>query len=385
MHECEDGLDNDNDGFVDYPDDLGCSSSDDDDENDAPLLTPIGRCVIPGAGNSFVAVFDYVNDNAAKLSIPVGADNMFAPAPANRDQPIAFESGRRNGILTVNSDGSPVTWTLKAPGAPARTATVSKNSTLCPGLEPLASCVEFDFTKTDGTMIATVGYNNPNAFTVKLPAGPLNSVSPGNSDQGQPLDFFAGLNPAAFTLSVSQETALIWTLTGKSVTIDKKLPLCPASENCVTKNLSEVKGALDAIALAMAKTMIDSAVRLANLPTKNHLESKAGKADEKRARDKANRRNKRVHELLLRVPAVNVMCPQAGKFCAQVDRFYEIYGLQDMYFKLFAETRRIAARYSFKKYGDTKRLPLETREIKRLFKQAKVRLKEIPRFAVDCK
>ncbi len=330
-------------------------------------------------------MFGYVNNASTDLTVGLGADNLFAPAPANRAQPAVFKNGKREGVLSLRFDGNPLSWTLKAPNARAQTATLSKTSPLCPGIEPLASCVEFDFTKTDGTMIATLGYNNPNGFTLKIPVGPGNSIAPGNSDQGQPFDFFAGLNPAAFTLTVTQDTSSTWTLTGKTITIDKTLPLCPNSENCLTKNLSEVKGDLDKIALDMAETMIRSAADLARLRGLNASESKAGKADEKRAREKANRRNKRVHELLLRVPAVSVMCPQAGKFCAQVDRFYEIYGLQDMYFKLFAETRRIAARYSFKKYGDTKRLPLETKEIKRLFKKAKVRLKEIPRFAVDCK
>ncbi len=39
-NECEDGLDNDGDGYIDYPDDPGCGSSDDDseDNNDAPII-----------------------------------------------------------------------------------------------------------------------------------------------------------------------------------------------------------------------------------------------------------------------------------------------------------------------------------------------------------
>ncbi|MCC7469871.1 MAG: hypothetical protein IT284_01910 [Bacteroidetes bacterium] len=32
-HQCEDGIDNDGDGFIDYPEDLGCTNPNDDDEN----------------------------------------------------------------------------------------------------------------------------------------------------------------------------------------------------------------------------------------------------------------------------------------------------------------------------------------------------------------
>lgn len=38
--QCSDGIDNDGDGYVDYPDDPGCSSAADDDESDHPTPTP---------------------------------------------------------------------------------------------------------------------------------------------------------------------------------------------------------------------------------------------------------------------------------------------------------------------------------------------------------
>jgi len=38
--QCSDGIDNDSDGYIDYPDDPGCSSADDDDESDHPIQPP---------------------------------------------------------------------------------------------------------------------------------------------------------------------------------------------------------------------------------------------------------------------------------------------------------------------------------------------------------
>ena len=39
---CADGIDNDTDGSIDFPTDLGCTSSSDTDENDAPIITVLG-------------------------------------------------------------------------------------------------------------------------------------------------------------------------------------------------------------------------------------------------------------------------------------------------------------------------------------------------------
>ena len=44
--ECSDGLDNDNDGKIDYPADLGCDSPNDNDENNRPVITLVGSSTI---------------------------------------------------------------------------------------------------------------------------------------------------------------------------------------------------------------------------------------------------------------------------------------------------------------------------------------------------
>ena len=41
-YQCSDSIDNDGDGLIDYPDDPGCDSLEDDDENQPPVITVIG-------------------------------------------------------------------------------------------------------------------------------------------------------------------------------------------------------------------------------------------------------------------------------------------------------------------------------------------------------
>src|SRR3989344_2538889 len=55
--QCSDGIDNDGDGFIDYPNDPGCSSADDDDETNVPL--PQCSDGIDNDGDGFI---DYPND-----------------------------------------------------------------------------------------------------------------------------------------------------------------------------------------------------------------------------------------------------------------------------------------------------------------------------------
>jgi hypothetical protein len=45
--------------------------------------------------------FGYINRNPAEVSIPVGAENGFEPAPADRGQPTTFLQGRHEHVFTI--------------------------------------------------------------------------------------------------------------------------------------------------------------------------------------------------------------------------------------------------------------------------------------------
>jgi len=46
-------------------------------------------------GGAYTAYFGYKNDNMGEVTVPVGPNNRFSPAPQDRSQPTTFQSGRQ--------------------------------------------------------------------------------------------------------------------------------------------------------------------------------------------------------------------------------------------------------------------------------------------------
>lgn len=94
-------------------------------------VRPVLACVAPNADGSVTAWFGYENDNAALISIPVGASNRFAPDPADREQPVQFYPGRLGNLFSIPFDGNTLIWTLTGPDGTTGTATASLSSETC--------------------------------------------------------------------------------------------------------------------------------------------------------------------------------------------------------------------------------------------------------------
>ena len=67
------------------------------------------------------ATFGYVNLNSEEaLDIPIGANNVIAPGPADQNQPTHFQPGHRKGVFTValprDRSDTEITWTLSIRG-----------------------------------------------------------------------------------------------------------------------------------------------------------------------------------------------------------------------------------------------------------------------------
>jgi hypothetical protein len=64
-----------------------------------------------------VFYFGYINRNPTEVSVPVGPDNGFEPAPADRGQPTTFLQGRHEHVFTItvpkNMPGKLV-WRVKS-------------------------------------------------------------------------------------------------------------------------------------------------------------------------------------------------------------------------------------------------------------------------------
>ncbi|HEX2623376.1 MAG TPA: hypothetical protein VHL11_24615, partial [Phototrophicaceae bacterium] len=78
-----------------------------------PNLTvrPVVNCVADNGNGTYTASFGYTSGNEVTVVVPVGANNSFSPAPADRLQATHFMKGTHDNVFKVTFDGTPVTWT----------------------------------------------------------------------------------------------------------------------------------------------------------------------------------------------------------------------------------------------------------------------------------
>jgi hypothetical protein len=85
-------------------------------------VKPLATCVVLNTNATFTAWFGYQNDNNGILQVPRGSRNSFAPAPADRGQPINFTFGRHAKLFSVTAPvGTSLRWTLDGKTAEAQT------------------------------------------------------------------------------------------------------------------------------------------------------------------------------------------------------------------------------------------------------------------------
>jgi hypothetical protein len=86
------------------------------DDGGPPDVEPVLECVIPRLNNTYTAYFGYRNNTNETVTIPVGPNNRFRPAPADRGQPTVFQPGRSplwpESAFAVRFDGNELTWRL---------------------------------------------------------------------------------------------------------------------------------------------------------------------------------------------------------------------------------------------------------------------------------
>ncbi len=76
-------------------------------------IRPLLRCVENNGDGTFKAYFGYNNRNNYSVSLSVGSNNMFFPAPADRGQPETFSPGRRASAFSVNfNEDAGLLWVL---------------------------------------------------------------------------------------------------------------------------------------------------------------------------------------------------------------------------------------------------------------------------------
>lgn len=91
-------------------------------------IRPILECVSDNGGGWYTAYFGYLNENSNSVTIPVGANNRFVPAPEHRGQPELFMPGRHTNVITTNFPADEnVVWSLDG-----NTATAGATGPACP-------------------------------------------------------------------------------------------------------------------------------------------------------------------------------------------------------------------------------------------------------------
>lgn len=90
-------------------------------------LVPVLTCIWPNANGTVAAVFGYANSSSHPISVSIGSNNEFVPAPVNRGQPTSFPAGATvANAFVVTYSGGWLTWQLTG-----HTVTATWSSTRC--------------------------------------------------------------------------------------------------------------------------------------------------------------------------------------------------------------------------------------------------------------
>ena len=399
--QCQDGLDNDTDGLIDLLD-PGCSNGQDNNEGDEALKLAVGvDCVLDNFDGTKTAFFSYNNSTAQTINMPVGSTtspatkNEFSPGAPDLGQPTSFAPGIVKGAVGVPLSGGTITWSVRSQGGSVSTATASAASPACARVQPLAECQGFD----NGVLRVLGGYQNLNNFEVKIPIGGLNNFSPGNQNQGQPEKFLSGLNKGAFNINLPDtSTVLMWTLNGLQAVASTALPIC--SGECVDTPVGSITEEIDQLAVQIADITKQAAAILSSAEatvaktskvsskkrtrTQVRIAASANRVDAERATAKANGYVTQSQELTIQIPDVVKNCPEAPQFCQTVDNGPTIDALRNLFAQARNTAQRTIARAYFRNTGATNRKDKLVAQAKSLEKQGLAQLDQIPRTSTEC-
>ncbi len=95
-------------------------------------VQPILECVADNGDGSFTAHFGYLNEGGASVTIAIGPDNKFKPAPSDRGQPTVFLPGRVENAFSAVFRGRRLVWALRGPDGRRHTAVALRDGPSCP-------------------------------------------------------------------------------------------------------------------------------------------------------------------------------------------------------------------------------------------------------------
>lgn len=382
--ECNDSLDNDDDGLIDLLD-PDCISPTTAREGSRSSLSVVLEGIYDNKNGSFSAYFSYQNDTGRTLLAPIGdtstVRNFFSPGPLSRGQPTQFFPGHQPSAYRLEFDGSPLVWTVKVPGFEEIRVPVSAESPKLSPIKPVAECI---YKSENGEIVSVWGYENPNDIDISIPLGPLNTFLPGEGNRGQPARFLAGLNRGAFAVQIAEP--LEWRLAGASSLAAPTVNLC----SCPTTNNRKPKQQITKLSLELGALVFEAADQIERATMKRL--SAADVEGKRRLREGVQRAKKRSAEASLSaqvfvssLPADSRSCADAPPGCSRVDDGPTLAKLRKYTYDTLALIRRMNARSDFIESGATKRGKEIVRRATAAAKRGLAEINKIPRFRTVCK
>lgn len=158
-------------------------------------VVPVLECVSRNSDGSYTASFGYNNPNQQPVSIPIGSENRLNLLEY-AGQPHSFEPGRHEAVFFVVFERDELTWTLGEDVVVASSETQACPTAIQP-VEPMVECVT---QLNPYTLIAKMGYYNPNEAPVAIAHGKHNRFI-SSDNLGQPTVFEPGQHSEAFYVS----------------------------------------------------------------------------------------------------------------------------------------------------------------------------------------
>jgi hypothetical protein len=175
---------------------------------------------------TYTVYFGYDNPNAYVVVVELGEDNKvnYMGQGLLPEQITLFQPGRNTGVLSMNFDGSELTWTLNGIAVSTSQAVLHHLR-----ITPILSGV---VNHCDGTYTATFGYVSPHPFTVIKERGELNDLASSGSIyswEGPVTGFEPGTVQEAFEVDFDGKD-LIWRLDGNEAVARGSMAanVCPA-------------------------------------------------------------------------------------------------------------------------------------------------------------
>jgi hypothetical protein len=333
------------------------------------------------------AYFSYDNMSGHEMAVltnpTTGAINELVANGEQLPPLTSFSPGRHVGVFAVTFRGASLEWQVKPAASGPTTARIDASTIACAPVRPLGECKRI----VVDNQLALLGYENPNPFTIHIPVGPLNKLTPGDPERGQPAEFKPGLNNGVASVKINDSPT--WNLNGLEAQLGSSLKDCHS--DCVDANTAVIISNLDTVALELTNVAKRAALQLAKArPAENdrrNLKARLASArlDAQRSAARSERYLKLARAVTIDWPLVTAACPNRAKVCRSVDRSESIAKLRDLYARARGLTTRAVTRAKFITYGKRQRSNPLIRRARRLEMIGNEQLSKLPRVVEDCR